>query len=136
MLRGLLTGELAFDMLAQDDCKAVADLCVNCHQCRLECPAGVDIPRMFVYSAWPLMRRPTTEQLDELAASGIEWVNAKVSNWSPEMVAYAGSIGLKTSGWALHLPMVTDSASGANQLAVDLKLDAFMTDDDEDLQRL
>ena len=28
--------------------KAVADLCVNCHQCRLECPAGVDIPKLMI----------------------------------------------------------------------------------------
>ena len=28
--------------------KAVADLCVHCHMCRVECPAGVDIPRLMV----------------------------------------------------------------------------------------
>ena len=26
----------------------MADLCVNCHQCRFECPAGVDIPKLMV----------------------------------------------------------------------------------------
>jgi Fe-S oxidoreductase len=31
-----------------DEAKKVADLCVNCHQCRLECPAEVDIPRLML----------------------------------------------------------------------------------------
>ncbi len=26
----------------------MADLCVHCHTCRLECPAGVDIPRLMM----------------------------------------------------------------------------------------
>ncbi len=26
----------------------MADLCVNCHMCRLECPAGVDIPKLML----------------------------------------------------------------------------------------
>ena len=28
--------------------RAIADLCVNCHQCRLECPAAVDIPKLMI----------------------------------------------------------------------------------------
>jgi Fe-S oxidoreductase len=36
------------ESLATDEFKAIADLCVNCHQCRLECPAGVDIPKLMV----------------------------------------------------------------------------------------
>ena len=26
--------------------KAIADLCFNCHQCRMECPASVNIPKL------------------------------------------------------------------------------------------
>ena len=26
----------------------MADLCVHCHSCRLECPAGVDIPKLMM----------------------------------------------------------------------------------------
>lgn len=46
VLRGVLTGELPPTMMADDELKAVADLCVNCHMCRLECPAAVDIPKL------------------------------------------------------------------------------------------
>src|SRR5690606_3304718 len=35
-------------LLKSDALKSVADLCVNCHQCRLECPANVDIPRLMI----------------------------------------------------------------------------------------
>lgn len=48
LVRALLSGELSPDVLAQDVLKEVADLCVNCHQCRLECPATVDIPKLMV----------------------------------------------------------------------------------------
>lgn len=48
LMRSVLTGQLAVESLATDEFKAIADLCVNCHQCRLECPAGVDIPKLMV----------------------------------------------------------------------------------------
>ena len=46
LLRGVLTGELDPSALASDRGKEVADLCFNCHQCRIECPASVDIPKL------------------------------------------------------------------------------------------
>ncbi len=48
LFRGVVTGKLSVEMLANDDFKGVADLCVNCHQCRFECPAKVDIPKLMV----------------------------------------------------------------------------------------
>lgn len=48
LVRGILSGELSPDVISQDLFKEVADLCVNCHQCRLECPANVDIPKLMV----------------------------------------------------------------------------------------
>ena len=48
LMRGILTGELDPHLLTQDEFKDVVDLCVNCHQCRLECPASVDIPKLMV----------------------------------------------------------------------------------------
>jgi Fe-S oxidoreductase len=48
LMRGVVTGQLDPAKLAQDEFKQIADLCVNCHQCRLECPAGVDIPKLMV----------------------------------------------------------------------------------------
>ncbi len=46
LLRGVLSGQLRVDDLTDDRAKAIADLCFNCHQCRLECPASVDIPKI------------------------------------------------------------------------------------------
>ena len=48
LMRGLFTREVSPDALATDERKAVADLCVNCHQCRDECPANVDIPKLMI----------------------------------------------------------------------------------------
>ena len=46
LLRGVLSGKIDVESLAGDKAKSVADLCFNCHQCRLECPASVDIPKI------------------------------------------------------------------------------------------
>lgn len=46
LVRGILSGRLDTSELTSDSLKSVADLCVNCHQCRLECPAAVDIPKL------------------------------------------------------------------------------------------
>ncbi|MDM4016718.1 anaerobic glycerol-3-phosphate dehydrogenase subunit C [Roseiconus lacunae] len=46
LLRGVLSGKIEVEALAGDRAKAVADLCFNCHQCRVECPSTVDIPKI------------------------------------------------------------------------------------------
>ena len=48
LMRGVLNGQLDPASIQTDDFKAVADLCVNCQMCRLECPAGVDIPKLML----------------------------------------------------------------------------------------
>lgn len=48
LVRGIMAGQLPLETFEQDEFKALADLCVHCHQCRLECPASVDIPRLMV----------------------------------------------------------------------------------------
>lgn len=48
LMRAVMTGDLSPETLGSDEFRAVADLCVNCHQCRLECPASVDIPKLMV----------------------------------------------------------------------------------------
>ena len=48
LMRGVLTGTLDEKSMATDEFKQTADLCINCHQCRFECPAGVDIPKLMV----------------------------------------------------------------------------------------
>jgi FAD/FMN-containing dehydrogenase/Fe-S oxidoreductase len=48
VVRAVLTGCLPEDTFLQDACKEIADLCVHCHMCRLECPANVDIPKLML----------------------------------------------------------------------------------------
>lgn len=48
LMRALMTGRLDLAWFEGDELKRVADLCVHCHQCRLECPAAVDIPKLMV----------------------------------------------------------------------------------------
>ena len=48
LMRSLFTSEIREADLGSEDLKEVADLCVNCHQCRDECPAGVDIPKLMM----------------------------------------------------------------------------------------
>lgn len=46
LLRGVLTGDLDLQTLTSARAKEVTDLCFNCQQCRIECPASVDIPKL------------------------------------------------------------------------------------------
>ena len=48
LARDLVTGQLDPSLLNKDSLKEIADLCTNCHQCRLECPAQVDIPKLMM----------------------------------------------------------------------------------------
>ena len=47
-MRGIATGQLSPEKMTTEEFKIVADLCVNCHQCRKDCPAHVDIPKLMV----------------------------------------------------------------------------------------
>lgn len=46
LLRGIMTGALEKEYLESREFKAISDLCFNCHQCRIECPASVNIPKL------------------------------------------------------------------------------------------
>jgi len=46
LLRAVITGQLAAENLSTADMRAVTETCFNCHQCRIDCPAGVDVPKI------------------------------------------------------------------------------------------
>jgi FAD/FMN-containing dehydrogenase/Fe-S oxidoreductase len=46
LIRGILAGRIDLKRVTSDEFKEIADLCVHCHMCRLECPARVDVPRL------------------------------------------------------------------------------------------
>jgi Fe-S oxidoreductase len=48
LMRAVFAGELPPETLAQDSFKEIIDLCIHCHQCRIDCPASVDIPKLMV----------------------------------------------------------------------------------------
>ena len=76
LMRGVLTGELPLTTLTSDDFKAVTDLCVNCHMCRLECPASVDIPKLMMEGKGSLRadQRPVDHRLVHVAHRSAELV--------------------------------------------------------------
>jgi FAD/FMN-containing dehydrogenase/Fe-S oxidoreductase len=87
LIRGLLTGYLPSDTLVQDAAKEVADLCVHCHMCRIECPANVDVPKMMLEAKASYVRTnglPLNDwlltRIDRLAA----WAGRfpGVANWA------------------------------------------------------
>jgi len=48
LIRGLLSGKLPIHLAESDEMKAIADLCFHCHQCKIDCPASVDIPKLMI----------------------------------------------------------------------------------------
>lgn len=87
LARGILTGTLPPGSVVEDACKEIADLCVHCHMCRLECPAQVDVPKLMVeakaayvatnnepLSDWLLTR------IDQVCATASRF--SRVANWA------------------------------------------------------
>jgi FAD/FMN-containing dehydrogenase/Fe-S oxidoreductase len=48
LLRQLLHEDTDTRLLSSDEFRAVADLCVNCKMCAVECPARVNVPKMML----------------------------------------------------------------------------------------
>lgn len=82
LIRGVLTGALDLSVLTGDDFKTVADLCVHCHCCRLECPAGVDIPRLMRESKGAYMAANGLS-LSAWAATRLDLLGALASRVAP-----------------------------------------------------
>ncbi|HMC09874.1 MAG TPA: FAD-linked oxidase C-terminal domain-containing protein, partial [Pirellulaceae bacterium] len=91
LMRAVIAGQLDPASLAKDDLKEIADLCVNCHQCRLECPAAVDIPKLMIEA-----------KAQYVASNGLgtaDWVLTRIDSiarWSSRLAPL--------SNWLLHTP--------------------------------
>ncbi len=98
LMRGVLSGELPPEAVASEEFKALADLCVNCHQCRSECPANVDIPSLMTEAKGAYVAvnglRPRDSLLIRLGGVG-KWGSAvsPLSNWA---------LGNRTARWLLE----------------------------------
>jgi Fe-S oxidoreductase len=86
ILRGILTGAVDLHQLTGEEFKRIADLCVHCHMCRLECPAGVDIPRIMreskgayvaanglTFAQWAIIHLDILGALGGLASPATNW---------------------------------------------------------------
>ncbi|GIW98886.1 MAG: oxidase [Pirellulaceae bacterium] len=87
LMRAMSMGRLDAQWLESPEMKAVADLCFNCLQCRHECPATVDIPKLVLETkaqyvavhGLPLRER-LLNRVDLLAAAGSRV--PRLSNWA------------------------------------------------------
>ncbi len=88
LMRGILTGQLPPTTLTSDEFKSVTDLCVNCHMCRLECPAGVDIPKLMMEGKGSFV------QTNGLSTS--DWLMSRV-----DRLSWLGNLLAPLSNWAI-----------------------------------
>jgi FAD/FMN-containing dehydrogenase/Fe-S oxidoreductase len=89
LMRSIISGQLDPALLAKDELKAIADLCVNCHQCRLECPARVDIPKLMIEA-----------KAQYVAASGLgtsDWIVSRLDKFAGWLSAFS-----TVSNYILH----------------------------------
>jgi FAD/FMN-containing dehydrogenase/Fe-S oxidoreductase len=90
LMRQLLQDGTDAQILSSEEVRAVADLCVNCKMCAIECPAHVNIPKLMLEakainvaehgmdrSDWVLAR---TESFARLGSSFATFVNAALSS--------------------------------------------------------
>jgi Fe-S oxidoreductase len=104
LVRGLMSGKLPILLAESDEMKEIADLCFHCHQCKIDCPASVDIPKLMLeikaqYTATNGLRMSDRllSRLDLLTALGSRFPAA--TNWALEN-RYARWFLEKTTGIA------------------------------------
>jgi len=111
LARGLANpgGETSLDA---DEARRIAELCVNCHQCRIDCPSGVDIPAVVMEIKG-----------NHAATNGLTWgrfVRSRVDTLS----AVGGRLG-PLANWALANPQARWVAEKTLGIARGRKLPAF-----------
>ena len=99
-----MSGKLPIQLAESDEMKEIADLCFHCHQCKIDCPASVDIPKLMVeikaqYTATNGLRLNDRllSRLDVLSSLASRF--PMISNWGLEN-RYARWILEKTTGIA------------------------------------
>ena len=97
LMRGIITGQLDLQSLTQEEFKQVADLCVNCHQCRIECPANVDIPKLMV-EAKAQFTAVNGQQSTDWILTRLDWLYG-IASKTPGLVNWM--IRTRTFRWLL-----------------------------------
>ncbi len=78
----MLTGGLELGSLTGEAFKSIADLCIHCHMCPTECPAGVDIPKLMLEGKGAYVAAHGLK-LSDWIASRLDIVSAVASRLSP-----------------------------------------------------
>ncbi len=91
LMRHVLADGVDWQALSSDEVRAVADLCVNCKMCAVECPAHVDVPRLMLEAKAANVARHGLHRHD--------WVLARA-----EAFARAGSAVAPLVNFALGSP--------------------------------
>lgn len=89
LVRGLLAGRVPIRHLESDDSRQIADLCFHCHQCRIDCPASVDIPRLMVEL-----------KSQHAATHGLDWTDRLLSRM--DILTAMASQFPRLANWALE----------------------------------
>ena len=88
LIRGILNRSVDLSRLASEAFKDVTDLCVHCHSCRLECPAGVDIPKLMMEAKAAYLRTNGMRFAD--------WIMTRL-----DLAASVGRLAAPLTNWAL-----------------------------------
>ncbi len=98
LLRHLLQNGIDSHRLAADDVRAVADLCVNCKMCAVECPAHVNIPK--------LMLEAKALNVAEHGMDRSDWVMARTESFAALGSTFAALVNAaltsRTVRWLLE----------------------------------
>jgi len=89
LLRGILSGRIPLRHIESDDMRGIADLCFHCHQCRVDCPASVDVPRMMVEL-----------KAQHAATHGLDWTDRLLSRM--DVLTAIASRFPRLANWALE----------------------------------
>jgi FAD/FMN-containing dehydrogenase/Fe-S oxidoreductase len=81
LMAALLSARLDPKAVGQDALRSIADTCFNCHQCRADCSAGVDIPS--------LVTELKAAAVDANSLDFTSWLLARVDTVS----AFGGAVG-------------------------------------------
>lgn len=93
LFRAVLNGLLAPQTLESMELKKIADLCFNCHQCRMECPAEVNIPKIAIEM-----------KAQHVASHGLSMADRFLNRL--DWLANVGSSFPQLANWALDNPRI------------------------------
>lgn len=114
LMRAVMAGDLSPDAIATPEFKAVVDLCVNCKMCKLECPAGVDIPK--------LVLEAKAGYVAQHGLSTTNWILSRL-----DLVSAIGSYFAPLANWAIANPKARWVIEKVLGIAQGRKLPRFAT---------